>query len=198
VSGLNQRTLPTESQDPQPHITHEYNLSTRTIDTTREDTPSSSLYLQTPTSNQERLLRSIEECGTSCYKINIANRSLDVQESTSTTSTGQQKNQTTTEGHNIVDSHQNPSKKRDPPTYKSETHQYLQSVHQTLPHHTVQERQSQIQSTYQSSCHHQYNAVALLLLKRNNHKHQWPRPAPQRLLSPLNPRHLAELSTPHL
>jgi predicted transcriptional regulator len=174
VSGLNQKTLPTESQDLQPHITHEYNLSTRIIDTTREDMLSSSLYLQTPTSNQERLLHSIEECGTSCYRINTTSHSLDAQELISTTSTGQQKNQTTTtEGHSIVDSHQNLLKKRAQPTYKSETHQYLQSAHWTLPHHTAQERQNQAQQTYQSSRHRQYNAVALLLLKRNNYKPQW-------------------------
>jgi hypothetical protein len=199
VSGLNQKMLPTESQDPRPHIIPEYNLSTQTTDTTREDMLSSSLYLRTPTSNQERLLHSIEECGTSCCKINTVNHSLDAQELTSTTSTDQQKNQTTTtEGHNIVDSHQNLSKKRDLLTYRSETHRYLQSGYQTLPHHTAQERQNQIQQIYQSSRHRQYNAVALLLLKQNNHKHRWRQPAPWQLLSPLNPYHLVELSTLYL
>jgi hypothetical protein len=55
-----------------------------------------------------------------------------------------------------------------------------------------------VQQTHQSSRHHQYNAVALLLLKRNNYRHQWHRPVPQQLLSPLNPYHLVELSTPYL
>jgi hypothetical protein len=104
----------------------------------------------------------------------------------------------TTEGHSIVDNHQNLSKKRDRQAFKSKTHLYLQSIYQTLPHHIAQEQHNQQESVYQCSRHHQYNAVALLLLKRNNHKHQWHQPAPRRPLLLLNPYRLVELSTPYL
>jgi hypothetical protein len=138
VSGSNQKTLPIESQDPQPHTTHEYNLSKQTTDTIREDTTTSSLYPQIPALNQEKPLCSIEECGMSCYKINTDNHSLDSRERTSTTSTDQPTNQTTTtESHNTVDNRQNPLKKKDPQAYKSETHLYLQSIYWTLPHVTL-------------------------------------------------------------
>jgi hypothetical protein len=98
----------------------------------------------------------------------------------------------TTESHSTVGNHQNPSKRKDLPAYKSETHLYLQSIYQTLPYHTAQERQNQQERIYQSFRHHQYNAVASLLLKRNNYKHRWHQPAPQQLLSPLNPCQPAE------
>jgi hypothetical protein len=135
----------------------------------------------------------------SYYKTSIDNHSLDNQELTSTITTGQSTNQTTTtESCNTVDNLQNPSKRKDFQVYKSEMHLYLQVVHWTLPHHTAQERQNQESWNYQSSHHHQYNAVALLLLRCNNRSYQWRQPAQQRLLSPLNPYRLAELSTPYL
>jgi hypothetical protein len=113
--------------------------------------------------------------------------------------TDRQKNQTTaTADHSIAENHQHPSKKKDLKVYKSETHQYLHSLYQTLPHHTVQERQNQKDHDYQSSRHCQYNAVASLLLKRNNRNYLWRQPVQQRPLSPLNPHRLVELPIPFL
>jgi hypothetical protein len=113
---------------------------------------SSSLYPQTQTLKQERLLHSIEGCGTNYYKINTSSHSLDSHELTSTISTDQATSQTTTTGgHNTVNNHQNPSKKRGLQAYKSATHQYLQSIYQTLPHHTALEQQNPQEQTYQSS-----------------------------------------------
>ena len=158
-----------------------------------------SLYPQNQLLSQERPLQSIEECGTNCYKTNISNRFSGSQDPTSTHTTDQQRSQTsTTKGRNTADNRQNPSRKKELKAYKSETHQYLHSLHQTLSHLTAQERQNQENHDYQSSRHRQYNAVALLLLKRNNRNYQWRQLAQQRPLSPLNPHRLAELSTPFL
>jgi hypothetical protein len=146
--------------------------------------------------NCERLSQSIEECGTSYYKTNTNNHFSGNQDPISTLTTDQQKSRTTTiKDRNIADSRQNLSRRKERRAYKSETHQSLHSFYRTLPHHTVPERQNQENHDYQSSRHHQYNAVALLLLKRNNFNHSWLQPAQQRLLSPLNPHRLVELST---
>jgi hypothetical protein len=153
----------------------------------KEDTTSSSLYPQIRPLTQERLSQSTEACGTNYYKTNTNNRSSGNRGLTSTTTMDQRKSQTTTRNHSIVDSHQNPSRKKTLKAYKSETHQYLHLLYRMLPHHTVQEQQNQEDHAYQSSRHHQYSAVALLLLNRNNIRRQWHQLAPRRLLSPLNP-----------
>jgi hypothetical protein len=136
-----------------------------------------SLYHQKQKPNQghqRKWLYSIEEFGTNYYKINSNNHSLDNQGLISMILTVQSNKQiATTKNYSTVISHQSPSKTKDLQTYISETHQYLQTIYRTLPHHTAQEW-CHLTYDYKSSRHHQYNTVALLLLKHNNRpKQQW-------------------------
>src|SRR5580698_2304248 len=133
--------------------------------------------------------------GTNYYTTNKHNNhTLERSEKTCTSTTSYKNKLKNSQEMTRMDQDQNPKQKQKAtqkspiPTYRSATHQLLETIASSVPHQESPQTPIQ-QSTSLTECQEIQKTVALLLLHRNNRPHtQWPQPSAPSQLPPPTPQ----------